>query len=42
VSDEDLEDMEEHEDVNSWPEDMRKGAEAKFGAEHLQDKWAGA
>lgn len=43
VSDEDLEDMEEHENVNSWPREMREAAEAKFmyGAETLQDKWAG-
>ncbi|KAE9050765.1 hypothetical protein PR003_g2111 [Phytophthora rubi] len=39
VSDEDLEDMEEHEDVNSWPQEMREAAEAKYGAD-LQDKWA--
>lgn len=41
VSDEDLEDMEEHEDVNSWPQEMREAAEAKYGAD-LQEKWAGA
>ncbi|ETK91764.1 hypothetical protein, variant [Phytophthora nicotianae CJ01A1] len=40
VSDEDLEDMEEHADVNTWPKEMREAAEAKFGAQNLQDKWA--
>ncbi|KAG6976570.1 hypothetical protein JG688_00001224 [Phytophthora aleatoria] len=40
VSDEDLEDMEEHADVNTWPKEMREAAEAKFGAKNLQDKWA--
>eukprot|EP00644_Phytophthora_capsici_P015059 jgi/Phyca11/510907/fgenesh2_kg.PHYCAscaffold_71_\ len=40
VSDEDLEDMEDHEDVNAWPKAMREAAQAKFGVENLQDKWA--
>lgn len=40
VSDEDLEDMEDHEDVNAWPKEMREAAQAKFGVENLQDKWA--
>ncbi|KAI9989064.1 hypothetical protein PInf_022790 [Phytophthora infestans] len=40
VSDEDLEDMEEHADVTAWPKEMREAAIAKFGAENLQIKWA--
>ena len=40
-SDEDLEDMEEYKDVNSWPKEMRETAEAKCGADSLQDKWTG-
>ncbi|CAI5744845.1 unnamed protein product [Peronospora destructor] len=39
VSDEDLEDMEEYKDVNLWPKEMRETAEAKCGADNLQDKW---
>ncbi|KAG7383857.1 hypothetical protein PHYPSEUDO_003277 [Phytophthora pseudosyringae] len=38
VSDEDLEDMAELADVNSWPKEMREAAQAKYG-ENLQDKW---
>ncbi|CAH0484934.1 unnamed protein product [Peronospora farinosa] len=39
VSDEDLEDMEEYKDVDSWPKEMRETAEAKCGVDSLQDKW---
>ncbi|POM77972.1 Hypothetical protein PHPALM_4566 [Phytophthora palmivora] len=38
VSDEDLEDMEELQDVNEWPQEMREAAEAKYG-DNLQNKW---
>ncbi|KAH7461928.1 hypothetical protein PRIC1_005993 [Phytophthora ramorum] len=40
VSDEDLEDLEAHEDVTSWPQEMREAAQDKFGAENVQDKWS--
>ncbi|CAI5730689.1 unnamed protein product [Hyaloperonospora brassicae] len=39
VSDEDVEDLEEHSDVQLWDSDRRKTAEAKCGSEALQDKW---
>ena len=41
ISEEDLEDMEEFSKVTSWPKEMREAAEAKYGAERLQDKWTG-
>ncbi|KAF4316633.1 hypothetical protein BBO99_00006769 [Phytophthora kernoviae] len=40
VSDEDLEDLEEHEDVTSWSQDMREAGEAIYGVDNLQDKWS--
>uniref|UniRef100_M4BKP0 AB hydrolase-1 domain-containing protein n=1 Tax=Hyaloperonospora arabidopsidis (strain Emoy2) TaxID=559515 RepID=M4BKP0_HYAAE len=39
VGDEDLEDLEEHSDVQSWDRERRETAEAKCGAEDLQEKW---
>ena len=38
VGDEDLEDLEEHSDVQSWDRERRETAEAKCGAEDLQEK----
>ncbi|KAG7400099.1 hypothetical protein PHYBOEH_007005 [Phytophthora boehmeriae] len=40
VSDEDLEDLENHEDVASWPHGMREAGEAIYGVDNLQDKWS--